>query len=133
MLSTLTLSLRSLVNAILGKVPGKPDRLNTATRMAMDAEPASFADFTTKPKAQSGAKGFQRDQREAPEVDPIEELRRIADRPAGSHRLRPRQGRRATPWLNLKATSKGPREPSHAALMKELMEDWVCVFWPAAR
>ena len=30
--------LRSLVNAILGKVPGKTNRLDTATRMAMDAD-----------------------------------------------------------------------------------------------
>jgi hypothetical protein len=29
--------LRSLVNAIVGKVPGKNSRLDTATRMAMDA------------------------------------------------------------------------------------------------
>jgi hypothetical protein len=29
--------LRSIANAILGKVPGKPDRLDTATRMAMEA------------------------------------------------------------------------------------------------
>ena len=30
--------LRSLADAILGKVPGKPDRLDTATRMALDAD-----------------------------------------------------------------------------------------------
>jgi hypothetical protein len=30
--------LRSVVNAILGKVPGKSSRLDTATRMAMDAD-----------------------------------------------------------------------------------------------
>jgi len=30
--------LRSLVNAFLGKVPGKTSRLDTATRMAMDAD-----------------------------------------------------------------------------------------------
>ena len=30
--------LRSLVNAIVGKVPGKTGRLNTATRMATDAD-----------------------------------------------------------------------------------------------
>jgi hypothetical protein len=30
--------LRSLVNAVLGKVPGKTSRLDTATRMAMDAD-----------------------------------------------------------------------------------------------
>ena len=92
MLSTL----RSLVNAYLGKVPGKPGRLDTATRMAMDAEPASFADFTTKPKAEPKGKS-QRGHREAPKVDPIEELRRIIDSPADSHGLRPPRGRRAKP------------------------------------
>jgi hypothetical protein len=30
--------LRSLVNAILGKVPGKTSRLDTATRMMIDAD-----------------------------------------------------------------------------------------------
>ena len=30
--------LRSLVDAVLGKVPGKTSRLDTATRMAMDAD-----------------------------------------------------------------------------------------------
>jgi hypothetical protein len=30
--------LRSIVNAILGKVPGKTSRSDTATRMAMDAD-----------------------------------------------------------------------------------------------
>jgi hypothetical protein len=30
--------LRSAVNAVLGKVPGKTGRLDTATRMAMDAD-----------------------------------------------------------------------------------------------
>ena len=30
--------LRSLVNAILGEVPGKTSRPDTATRMAMDAD-----------------------------------------------------------------------------------------------
>jgi len=34
--------LRSLVNAILGKVPGKISRLDTATRMAMDADLSDF-------------------------------------------------------------------------------------------
>ena len=48
MLSTL----RSIVNAILGKVPGKPNRLDTATRVAMDAQLASDADFTAKHKAE---------------------------------------------------------------------------------
>jgi hypothetical protein len=30
--------LRSVVNAMLGRVPGKTSRLDTATRMAMDAD-----------------------------------------------------------------------------------------------
>ena len=30
--------LRSLINAILGKVPGKTGRLDTATRMMIDAD-----------------------------------------------------------------------------------------------
>ena len=38
--------LRSLVNAILGKVPGKTSRLDTATRMAMDAD---FSDRRERP------------------------------------------------------------------------------------
>jgi hypothetical protein len=82
--------LRSLAYAILGKVPAKPDRLDTATRMAMDA------DFTAKPKAEPKGNS-QRDEREAPKVDPIEELRRIVDSPADSHRLRPSHGRRGKP------------------------------------
>ncbi len=95
MLSTL----RSLVNAILGKVPGKPDRLDTATRMAMDA------DFTAKPKAEPKGKS-QRDEREAPKVDPIEELRRIVDSPADSHSLRPPQGWRAKPRAHERGKGK---------------------------
>jgi hypothetical protein len=34
----MTVWLRSLVNAILGKVPGKTSRLDTATRMMIDAD-----------------------------------------------------------------------------------------------
>ena len=66
MLSTL----RSLVNAILGKVPGKPDRLDTATRMAMDA------DFTAKPKAEPKGKS-QRDEREAPKFTGLRNFTRL--------------------------------------------------------
>ena len=39
-------TLRAIMNTILGRVPRKPDKLDTATRMAMDA------DFTAKPKAE---------------------------------------------------------------------------------
>ena len=95
MLSTL----RSLVNAILGKVPGKPDRLDTATRVAMDA------DFTAKHKAEPKGRSV-RDEREAPKVDPIEELRRIVDSPSDSHSLRPPQGRRAKPRAHERGKGK---------------------------
>jgi hypothetical protein len=88
MLSTL----RSLVNAILGKVPGKPGRLDTSTRMVMDP------DFAAKPKAEPKGNS-QRDEREAPKVDPIEELRRIIDSPAGSHSLQ----QQSLPVLSLRA------------------------------
>lgn len=89
MLSTLTLSLRSLVNAILGKVPGKPGRLDAATRMAMDAEPASFAALAAKASAEP--KGSpRRDEPEVQKVDPIDELKRIIGNPSDSDSLRPR-------------------------------------------
>ena len=101
MLSTL----RSLVNAILGKVPGKPNRLDTATRVAMDAQLASDADFTAKHKAEPKGNSV-RDEREAPKVDPIEELRRIVDSPSDSHSLRPPQGRRAKPRAHERGKGK---------------------------
>ena len=63
----LTLPLRSSTNAILGKVPGKPDRLDTATRMAMDAD---FGD-------QGGERDVRVDQEPMPMVDPLEELERV--------------------------------------------------------
>jgi len=40
--------LRSIFDAVLGKVPGKTSRPDTATRMAMDD-----ADFTRRPAARS--------------------------------------------------------------------------------
>ena len=55
MLSTL----RSLVNAILGKVRGKPYRSTPQRGMAMDA------DFTAKPKAEPKGNS-QRDKRSRP-------------------------------------------------------------------
>ncbi len=56
--------LRSLANAILGKT-GKPDRLDTATRMAMDADFSDRGEPTTPPREP------QR------KIDPIAELERI--------------------------------------------------------
>lgn len=58
--------LRSIADAILGRVPGKPDRTDTATRMAIDA------DFSNRgePKTQ------KRDQ-PAYDVETLEELQRL--------------------------------------------------------
>ena len=58
--------LRSMADAILGRVPGKPGRLDTATRMAMDAD---FSD-RNKPAGQHRSPP-------ADDVDPIEELERL--------------------------------------------------------
>ena len=56
--------LRSLANTILGKT-GKSDRLDTATRMAMDA------DFRER------GERLASDREPVPMVDPIDELMRI--------------------------------------------------------
>ena len=64
--------LRLLANAILGKT-GKPDRVDTATRMALDA---GFSD--------RGEPDAPREAQEAP-VDPIDELKRII----GEQRIEP--------------------------------------------
>jgi hypothetical protein len=57
-------TLRSLANAILGRT-GKPDRVDTATRMAMDA------DFSARGEPPMSQPEPGRD------VDPIDELIRI--------------------------------------------------------
>lgn len=41
--------LRSIVDAFLGKVPGKTSRLDTATRMAMDADFSYRREPSTRP------------------------------------------------------------------------------------
>ena len=58
-------SLRSFVNAILGKT-GKPGRLDTATRMAMEADFSNEIDPRDKPANEP-----------LPEVDALKELERI--------------------------------------------------------
>jgi hypothetical protein len=58
-------SLRSFVNAILGKT-GKPGRLDTATRMAMEADFSNEID----PRDKSANEPL-------PEVDALKELERI--------------------------------------------------------
>ena len=73
--------LRSVVNAISGKIPGKTRRLDTATRMAMDA------DFSHRrePTPQGELRGRERDDRPLvkggmlADVDFLEELIRIVN------------------------------------------------------
>ena len=62
MLSTL----RAVTYAILGKVPGKPGRADTATRMAMDADFSALGEREAKV-----------DREPMPNIDPLEELERI--------------------------------------------------------
>jgi hypothetical protein len=64
--------LRLLANAILGKT-GKPDRADTATRMALDA------DFSDRGKLSAS------EHESAEKIDPIDELKRII----GAQRIEP--------------------------------------------
>ena len=72
--------LRSLLNAILGKVPGKTSRPDTATRMAMDADLCD--------RQESMPHGLRRRRERddghlvkptgpSAEIDPVEELIRV--------------------------------------------------------
>jgi hypothetical protein len=74
--------LRSLVNAILGKVPGKTSRLDTATRMAMDAD---FGD-RHESMPHGLCRWHERDDRHlvkptgsSAHIDPFEELIRVVN------------------------------------------------------
>ena len=57
---------RALADAILGRVPGKTDRADTATRMAKDAEFSGNGEPDTRKR-----------QPPAGDVDPLAELRRL--------------------------------------------------------
>jgi hypothetical protein len=72
--------LRSVVDAILGRIPGKTSRLDTATRMAMDA------DFSREPALPGAPRRRERDDRRLvkpgstlAEVEFLEELIRIVN------------------------------------------------------
>ena len=71
--------LRSVVDAILGKLPGKTGRLDTATRMAMDA------DFSDRHEPVPQPRWRKRDDQHlfksaAPlPVDPLDELIRVVN------------------------------------------------------
>jgi hypothetical protein len=66
--------LRSILDAILCKVPGKTSRLDTARRMAMDAD---FSDHGEPPAPARELRRKGDQQPRAADVDPLEELMRI--------------------------------------------------------
>ena len=64
---------RSFSYAILGKVLGKPDRADTATRMALDADFGGRSE-----SAKPAREPLRKDARDSSsDVDPIDELARI--------------------------------------------------------
>jgi hypothetical protein len=71
---------RSVINAILGKVPGKTSRPDTASRMAMDAD---FSHSRTTPGVLPSRERDDRHlvKRAGPlaDLDPLEELIRIVN------------------------------------------------------
>ena len=71
-------TLRAIMNAMLGKVPGKPDRLDTTTGMAMDADFSGSGGPSTS--AREPSRG---------EVDQIDELMHtsLANEAQTSHRM----------------------------------------------
>jgi hypothetical protein len=74
--------LRSLVNAFLGKVPGKTSRLDTATRMMIDA------DFSDRQESMPHGLRRRRERDDghlvkptdpSADIDPLEELIRVVN------------------------------------------------------
>ena len=64
---------RSFTDAILGKVPGKPDRADTATRMALDADFGGRSELAIPAR-----EPLRKDARDSSsDVDPIDDLARI--------------------------------------------------------
>jgi hypothetical protein len=68
--------LRSLAYAILGKVPGKRDRLDTATRMAREADFSDRGEAATPPR-EPQRKSTRPPGEPQPKIGPIAELERI--------------------------------------------------------
>ena len=73
---------RSVVNSVLGKVPGKTSRLDTATRMAMDA------DLSDRQESTPHGLRRRRERDDGPlakptcssaDIDPVEELIRVVN------------------------------------------------------
>ena len=104
--------LHSLVNAILGKVPGKTSRLDTATSMAMDADLIDREESMRhglRRRCERDDGHLVKPTGSSADIDPVEELIRVVreaqerdaederrlyhpmrgDRPSSFHRRRP--------------------------------------------
>jgi hypothetical protein len=74
--------LRSLVNAILGKVPGKTSRLDTATCMAMDADPSDCRESMPRGlrlRRERDDGHLVKPTVSSADIDPLEELIRVVN------------------------------------------------------
>ena len=72
--------LRSLVNAFLGKVPGKTSRPDTATRMAMDADLSDRQESMPhglRRRRERDDRHLVKPTGSSAEIDPVEELIRV--------------------------------------------------------
>jgi hypothetical protein len=67
---------RSLAYAIVGKVPAKPNRLDTATRMTMEADFSHRAEAATPPR-EPQRKSTRPPREPQPKIGPFAELERI--------------------------------------------------------
>ena len=72
-------SLRSVVDAILGRVPGKTGRQGTATRMAMDAD-LSYRRELSRPQPERDDQHLLKTSDPLADIDLLEELIRIVNK-----------------------------------------------------
>ena len=71
--------LRSVVNAILGRVPSKTGRPDTATRMAMDAD-LSYRRELSRPRTERDDQHLLKTSDPLADIDLLEELIRIVNK-----------------------------------------------------
>ena len=72
-------TLRSIVDAILGRVPGKTGRPDTATRMAMDAD-LSYRRELSRPRPERDDQHLFKSSDPLADIDLLEELVRIVNK-----------------------------------------------------
>ena len=91
--------LQRLADAVLGRVPGKVGRFDTATRMMRDAD---FAAPVVRPA--------ERDlPYEEPEIDPLEELRRVVSADESDSEVPPSLPRAADGVSPSRSSRRKPR------------------------